>query len=57
MVAILSFEAVSTNYQKKETNKYKEKLVILKSIGIIIVRKLRKQGWWSPALADILMRI
>ena len=55
MVAILSFEAVCTNYQKKETNKYKEKFVIFKSIGII-VRKVRKQEW-SPAPADILMGI
>ena len=41
--------------QKKQTNKFKEKLVILQSIGIIVI-KVRKQEW-SPAPADILMGI
>jgi len=42
--------------KKKERKKrYNEKLVILQSIGIIVI-KVRKQGF-SPTLADILLGI
>ena len=40
---------------KKQTNKYKEKFIILQSIGIIFI-KVRKQGW-SPTPADIVVGI
>ena len=36
LAIILSFEAVSSTL-KKHTNKYKEKLAIIQSIGILII--------------------
>ena len=47
----LSFEVACTSFQRKQTNKYKEKFVILQSIGIIAI-KVRKWGW-SPTPANI----
>ena len=43
------------NLQKKQTNKYKEKLVILQQTGIIVIN-VRKQGW-SPTPEDFLVGI
>ena len=40
---------------KKQINKYKEKLAIFQSIGIIVI-KIRKQGW-SPTPVVILVGI
>ena len=42
-------------FQKKQTNKYKEILVILQSIGIIVIK--RKETRVIPTPADILVGI
>ena len=38
---------------KKQTNKYEEKLVILQSIGIIVIKS--KEQELSPTPADVLV--
>jgi len=48
-------EIIMVISQKKLTIKYKEKVVILQSIGIIVIKS--KETRWSPIPVDILVGI
>jgi len=43
-ILVYNHSFIDNMLTKKQTNTYKEKLVILQSIGISVI-KIRKQGW------------